>query len=321
MSLLVTGSIGIDTVEAPWGKVVDALGGSSIYFAQAASFFAPVRLVGVVGEDCPPDFLAPLRANAAIDLAGLEVRAGSKTFRWHGRYGDDVNLRDTVSVQLNVLAERSPHIPPAFRDSRHVFLANTHPALQRGLLEQLDDPQFVVADTMDLWIANERPALMELIQRIDGFVLNDQEARQLAGNKSAVLAGLSIAAHVGRRRGDRNPRRGTSRRGGSRGGFLVVKKGEHGSLLFADGQVFALPSFPAQRVIDPTGAGDSFAGAMMGCLASAGKANLATLRRAIAYGTVTASFTLEDFSLKRLLSLTRADIDQRLGLFQKMLRT
>ena len=167
MSLLVTGSIGIDTVESPAGRAQDVLGGSSIYFAYAASFFAPVRLVGVVGDDCPKDFLAPMRANARIDLGGLEVREGSKTFRWHGRYHDDINERDTVDVQLNVLAERGPTIPPAFRDSRFVFLANTHPALQAQLLGQLARPSLVVADTMDQWINGQRAALTSLLARLD----------------------------------------------------------------------------------------------------------------------------------------------------------
>ncbi len=155
MSLLVTGSIGIDTVETPWGKAVDALGGSSVYFAYAASFFSPVRLVGVVGQDCPDDFLKPLHENPRIDMTGLEVRAGAKTFRWHGRYRQDINVRDTVSVELNVLADRPPDIPDPFRDSEYVFLANTHPALQRALLNQLDAPRLVVIDTMDLWMGGE----------------------------------------------------------------------------------------------------------------------------------------------------------------------
>ena len=310
MSLLVTGSIGIDTVEAPWGKVQDALGGSSIYFAQAASFFSPVRLVGVVGDDCPSDFLKPLLENPRIDMAGLERRAGSKTFRWHGRYSEDVNLRDTLAVELNVLAERSPDIPAAFRDSGLVFLANTHPALQRGLLGQLEGRPYVVADTMDLWIDNEKPTLLELIGLLDGFVLNDSEARQLAGDKNTILAGLRLAALVGKARKGR----------GKKAGWLIVKKGEHGSLLFLGEGVFALPSYPARKVVDPTGAGDSFAGAMMGYLASVGRVTPTSLRKAIAYGTVTASFTLEDFSLSGLLSVSREQIDLRLDEYKKMLR-
>ncbi len=298
MSLLVTGSIGIDTVEAPSGTVVDALGGSSIYFAYAASFFTDVRLVGVVGDDCPPDFLKPLRDNPRIDLAGLETRHGSKTFRWHGRYHDDVNIRDTVAVELNVLGEAGPTIPEAFRDSRYVFLANTHPALQLELLSQLAGPRLVVADTMDLWITTEHDALNALLAHIDGLVLNDSEAKLMTGKANVVAAGLEITRRVRR--------------------FVVVKKGEHGSLLFSGDKVCALPSYPAQKVVDPTGAGDSFAGAMMGCLAAADRFDAPALRKAIAVGTVTASIELEDFSLNRFLTTTRADIDARLAEFKEL---
>jgi len=310
MSLLVTGSIGIDTVEAPWGKVVDALGGSSIYFAYAASFLSPVRLVGVVGGDCPPDFLRPLHENPNIDMSGLEVRPGAKTFRWHGRYQQDANVRETVSVELNVLAERSPEIPPGFRDSEFVFLANTHPVLQMELLRQLGRPHLVVADTMDLWIREQREELEELIGRIGGFVLNDAEARQWTGKSDLIEAGLAIVERVGR---------GRERAAEAGGGFLIIKKGEHGSLLFADRQVAALPAFPSRRVTDPTGAGDAFAGGLMGYLAGCGMPWRTSLRRAMAYGTVTASFALEDFSLGRLRQISRSDIDSRLAEFEAML--
>jgi len=300
MSLLVTGSIGIDTVESPFGRVVDTLGGSSIYFAYAASFFSPVRLVGVVGEDCPPDFLGPLHANGRIDMGGLEVRRGSKTFRWHGRYHQDVNIRDTVGVELNVLAERGPTIPPPFRDSRYVFLANTHPALQLELLGQLHHPALVVADTMDLWIQTERETLLNLIGRLDGLVLNDSEAKQITGESNVVAAGLELMGRVRT--------------------FIVIKKGEHGSLLFTGRRVFALPSFPTFCVTDPTGAGDSFAGAMMGHLASCDSADEPTLRRALAYGTVTASIGIEGFSLEKFFQSSRAEIDKRLIAFEDMVR-
>jgi sugar/nucleoside kinase (ribokinase family) len=298
MSLLVTGSIGIDTVESPAGSAVEALGGSSIYFAQAASFFSPVRLVGVVGDDCPTDFLLPLEENPQIDMSGLEVRAGSKTFRWHGRYHDDVNERDTVHVELNVLGEAGPTIPQAFRDSRYVFLANTHPHLQRQLMDQLSDPALVVADTMDLWIRDEREGLMALMMQIDGLVLNDSEAKLLTGKPNIIEAGLAIGRMVRK--------------------FVVIKKGEHGSLLFQDGQTYPMPGYPMTRVVDPTGAGDSFAGAMMGYLASEDQTDAQTLRRAIAYGTVTASIELEDFSLNRLRATTREEIDQRLEEFRSL---
>jgi len=299
MSLLVTGSIGIDTVEAPSGKVADALGGSSVYFAQAASFFSPVRLVGVVGDDCPKDFLRPLHDNPRIDMRGLEVRKGSKTFRWHGRYHEDVNRRDTVAVELNVLAECGPTIPPPFVDSEYVFLANTHPDLQTELLGQLAEPKLVVADTMDLWITTEHDALARLLERIDGLVLNDSEALLLTGKSNIVAAGLECAKRVRR--------------------FVVVKKGEHGSLLLAGGKAYPMAGYPTTEVVDPTGAGDSFAGAMMGHLAAEGRCDLPTLRRAIAYGTVTASFGIEDFSLNRFLRLTRDQIDARTKQFREIM--
>jgi sugar/nucleoside kinase (ribokinase family) len=293
MSLLVTGSIGIDTVETPSGTVVDALGGSAVYFAYAASFFVQkVRVVGVVGGDCTEEFLAPLRANPRIDLSGLEVRPASKTFRWHGRYHQDVNIRDTVAVELNVLAERGPTVPAAFADSRYVFLANSHPDLQRHLLGELTSPALVVADTMDLWIANEPAALDRLLGEVDGLVLNDAEAKALSGRSNLVEAALAVGRRVR--------------------GFVVVKKGEHGSLLVTGGKVCPLPAYPAVRVVDPTGAGDCFAGAMMGYLAAADRSDEAALRTAIAYGTVTASLELEDFSLNRLLRTTRGEIDARL---------
>ncbi len=300
MSLLVTGSIGIDTVESPSGKVQDALGGSSVYFAYAAAFFSPVRLVGVIGDDCPVGFLKPLEDNPQIDMTGLEVRHGAKTFRWHGRYHEDINRRETIAVELNVLAEAAPSIPEAFLDSRYVFLANTHPDLQAEMLSRLTGAKLVVADTMDIWIKSEREGLLRLLGEIDGLVLNDSEAKLLTEEQDVVAAGLRIAAMVH--------------------GFVVIKKGEHGSLLFADGGIFACPAYPAVRVVDPTGAGDSFAGAMMGHLAAAGGADEGTLRRAIAYGTVTASFALEDFSLNRFFEMRRQDIDQRLREFEELTR-
>ena len=298
MSLLVTGSIGIDTVEAPSGMVEDALGGSSVYFAYAASFFAPVRFVGVVGEDCPEDFLKPLADRGKIDLAGLEVRQGSKTFRWHGKYHDDVNQRDTVSVDLNVLGEAGPKISPQFQDSKYVFLANTHPALQIELLAQLDSASLVVADTMDIWINGEREMLVDMLSKIDGLVLNDSEAVLLTGKSNIVQAGIECAAMVKK--------------------FVVVKKGEHGSLLFVDGKVYPLPGYPTQNVVDPTGAGDSFAGGMMGYIAEQDAVDPQTLHKAIAYGTVVASIELEDFSLNRFTEIQRSDIDARFAEFKEL---
>ncbi|NQU76284.1 MAG: sugar kinase [Planctomycetes bacterium] len=298
-AVLVTGSIGIDTVEAPAGRVEDVLGGSAVYFAYAASFFTDVRFVAVAGDDMPEGFLAPLQGQGNIDLKGLEIRAGSRTFRWAGRYHDDVNHRDTLQTQLGVLGEAGPVIPAPFRDSRYVFLANTHPALQAQLLGQLDEPALVVADTMDLWIESERDALEALLGRLDGLVLNDSEARQLTGESNTVVAGQKVARAVKR--------------------FVVVKKGEHGCLLLTGGEVYALPAYPCTKVVDPTGAGDSFAGAMMGHLAAVGSVEPKTLLAGMAYGAVVASLELEDFSLNKLRRISRCDIEARFRQFTQMM--
>ena len=298
MSLLVTGSIGIDTVDTPSASVTDVLGGSAVYFAQAASLFGPVRLVGVVGDDCPADLLTPLRENPRVDLAGLETRAASKTFRWHGRYHEDVNQRDTIDVQLNVLTEKGPDIPSQFRDSRFVFLANPHPTLQDELLDKLTSPELVVADTMNLYIDNDRELLTALMKRVDGFVLNDSEAKLFTGQSNLIKAGFEIARLVKR--------------------FVVIKKGEHGCLLFEGSNVCALPAYPTSKVTDPTGAGDSFAGGMMGYLAANNTVDFSALRKSLGYATVVASFALEQFSLEGLLNITLDDINRRLEEFRSL---
>ena len=297
MSLLVTGSIGIDTIETPAGKRDDVLGGSAVYFAYAASFFAPVRLVGAVGQDCPADVYRVFEGRD-VDASGLETRSGSRTFRWHGSYVRDLNEAVTVNVDLNVLAEHAPTIPASFRDSRYVFLANTHPALQRQMLASVAAPRLVVADTMNLWIQTERPELCKLLSQVHGLVLNDAEARLLTGQRNLIAAARDVMAL--------GPR------------FVVVKKGEHGSLLTtAGGGAFVLPAFPADRVVDPTGAGDSFAGGMMGYLATQGTVSAATLKRAMAYGTVVASYTISDFSLAGLQAASREQIDERYDAFKQ----
>ena len=298
MSLIVTGSIGIDTVETPTGSVEEVLGGSCVYFAAAASFFGPVRVVGAVGDDFPDEHLDVLK-QFDIDLAGLERRQGSRTFRWHGRYQKNMNSRETVSVEPNVLAEAFPPVPTSFRDSRYVFLANTHPAAQLELLEQFPDRKLAVADTMDLWIENERPALQDLLGRIDGLVLNNDEAEQLSNESNLIGAARQIVGM--------GPK------------FVVVKKGEHGALIEQDGARAVLPAYPAEKVVDPTGAGDSFAGGMMGYLAQHGQVSPAAMRRAMAYGTILASFNIESFSLKRLGQISREDIEQRFAEYQQIL--
>lgn len=295
MSLLVTGSIGIDTLETPFGVRNDVVGGSAIYFANAASFFTPVRLVGVVGEDAPISIAQSL-AGRPIDASGLERRSGSKTFRWHGSYLKDLNEAQTLKVDLNVLAEQAPKIPDQFLDSEFVFLANTHPALQQQMLKGLNNVKLAVADTMNLWINNELPELKKLLRMIHGLVLNDNEARMLTGKKNLIEAGRDVLKM--------GPK------------FVIIKKGEHGSLLFMVDELFILPAFPSAHVIDPTGAGDSFAGGMMGYLASQGSFDSCVIRRAMAYGTVVASYTISDFSLDGLRAADRAQIDRRYSQFK-----
>ena len=298
MSLLVTGSIGIDTVETPHGKAADVLGGSAIYFSLSASLFAPVRLVGVVGADFPADRLDIFKGRP-VDLAGVERRAGSKTFRWHGRYVGDMNAAQTLRTDLNVLGEAGPQIPPSFADSQVVFLANTHPALQREALARLKKAKLVVADTMNLWIETTREELLTTLGLVHGVVLNDGEARLLTGRTHLIDAGRRILAL--------GPK------------FVVIKKGEHGAVLTTADDSCVLPAFPTTGVIDPTGAGDSFAGGMLGYLASTGSWGMADLRAAMARGTVMASFTIEGFSYTGLVKATRAAVDERLAALRRIM--
>ncbi len=299
MSLLVTGSIGIDSVITPHGEATEVLGGSAVYFGFAAAAFTPVRLVGVVGEDFPDQF-RDLLASDRIDLAGLETRSGSKTFRWTGKYSPDMNDRETLDVQLNVLGEAGPKVPAAFADSKVVFLANTHPALQRELLAQLDGGCLSVCDTMDLWIETEADELRRTLRAVDGVIINDGEARQLTGKGNLVEAGEAVL--------DMGPR------------FVVIKKGEHGAMLLTADSVTTIPAFPTKNVKDPTGAGDSFAGGMLGYLDQCGQSNTASLRRALVRGTVAASFTIEDFSLNRIREVAADDAEARVEQFTQMLR-
>jgi sugar/nucleoside kinase (ribokinase family) len=292
MSLLVTGSIGIDTVKTPGGIRDNCLGGSAVYFSMTASFFSPVRFVGVIGSDCPFD-LAEVFVNRDVDLTGLEIRAQSKTFRWAGTYHKNMDDRTTDHVELNVLAEAPPKVPEEFKDSKFVFLANTAPVLQQQLLEQIDEPVFVAVDTMNLWIQESFDDLTALLKKIDCLIINEDEARMLADQHNLIRAAQKIL--------DMGP------------SVVIVKKGESGSIMCsADGDIFILPAFPAADVIDPTGAGDSFAGGFMGYLAQTGRTDFETLKTAVAYGTVVASFTIADFSLDGLTSTDRANIDKRL---------
>ena len=295
MSLLVTGSLGIDTVETPFGKRDDVVGGSAVYFSYAASFFTPVRLVGAVGEDAPKSFFDVFKGRD-IDTTGLEIRKGSKTFRWHGSYIKDLNEAVSVQTDLNILGEQGPKIPANFLDSKYVFLANSHPVLQQQLLASLKAPNLVVADTMNLWINVERAELLKLLKQIHGLVLNDGEARLLTEKKNLIEAGREVMKL--------GPK------------FVIIKKGEHGSLLCIGDEVFVLPAYPADKVIDPTGAGDSFAGGMMGYLSTQGTFSAPTIKRALAFGTVVASFTIADFSLAGLQATSRDEIDHRFAAFK-----
>jgi sugar/nucleoside kinase (ribokinase family) len=300
LSLLVTGSIGIDTVKTPYGVSENCLGGSAIYFSMAASFFSHVRLVAVIGSDCPFD-LADVFAGRNVDLAGLEVREKSKTFRWTGSYQGTMDDRKTDYVELNVLAEAPPIVPAAYSDSKYVFLANTAPALQRELLAQVENPTFVAADTMNLWIDQKLNDLRMLLGEIDCLIINADEVRMLADETNLIKATEKVL--------DMGPP------------VLIVKRGESGSMMCnADGEKFIMPAFPASEVKDPTGAGDSFAGALMGYLAQEDRTDFSSLKTAIACGTVVASFTIADFSLEGLNSINKSDIDKRLEILRTVTR-
>lgn len=307
MSLLVTGSIGIDSVVTPHGKADNVIGGSAIYFAWAAAAFTKVRLVGVVGEDFPKEFEQAF-GHPNIDIAGLERRQGSKTFRWTGTYDPTMNEATTLAVDLNVLIERGPKVPPQFADSKVVFLAASHPNLQLELLAQCTAPKLSIADTRDLWINQFKNELIAALKHFDGLVLNDGEARLLTGKVNLVEA-LRDVQKLLKPTGPR---------------IVILKKGEHGCLAAIGdetqiGGTIALPAYPTARVIDPTGAGDSFAGGLLGYLASKDVYDAKTMKQAIAAGTIMASFTIEDFSLGRISTVGQAEIAQRLKDYQSML--
>jgi cytidine kinase len=299
MSLLVTGSVAVDTIESPYGKAPNVIGGSAVHFSFAASYFSPVRLVAVVGDDFPDEFRKTIQSRE-IDVTGLETRKGSKTFRWHGRYEGSMNEAETLEVDLNVLDEEAPSVPDSFRDSRTVFLANTHPTLQRKLLESLNGPRLVVCDTMNLWIIEEREALLETLRRVTGVIINDGEAHLLTESYNMIEAGEKIL--------ELGPK------------FVIIKKGANGAVLITREGADAMPAYPTKAVRDPTGAGDSFAGGLLGYLASQDGIDRQTLRRAMARGTVTASFTVEDFSLRRVQNLSRGELDRRVDEYIRMLR-
>jgi sugar/nucleoside kinase (ribokinase family) len=300
MKLIVTGTIGIDTIYTPAGEHREGvLGGSCAYFAAAASHYGPVRLVAAVGGDFPAEHRATLAKFANIDSSGLEVRPGSRTFRWGGKYAENMDERETLFTELGVLEEAPPAIPPEFADSDCVFLANSHPAVQADLLSRLPAAEFVVADTMDLWINVARDELTALLGKVNGLVLNYDEAELYTGLRNPVSAGQKML--------EAGP------------DFVVVKKGEHGAILVHRDGLSALPAFPTANVVDPTGAGDTFAGGMMAHIAKTGDTSIDGIRRAMAHGTIIASFTIETFSLERLAGITRSQIDQRYAAFARML--
>ena len=298
MPLLVVGSVAFDCIETPTDNRDDVLGGSAVFFSYAASFFSPVRMIGAVGEDWPEEHTALLKRKG-IDTSGLQIIPGGKTFRWRGRYLPNMNDRETIEVHLNVLDEFQPKLGPTHQDCRFLFLGNASPAVQLDVLKQAKNAELTVADTMDLWINIQRDELNELLTKIDGLVLNDAEAKLLAEDENLVRAGHAIRAM--------GPK------------FVVIKKGEHGAMFFSEHEMYVMPAFPTEKVLDPTGAGDSFAGGMMGHLASLGRFDPQALKEALAYGTVTASFTVEDFSLGRLEKLDRSLLDQRLKEYRQML--
>lgn len=292
-SVCVVGSVAIDDVDTPGGSVQNVLGGACSYFSVGASYFAPVNLVGVVGKDFPEADRRFL-VERGINVEGLEETAG-ETFRWHGRYHENMNIRDTLDLKLNVFETFEPKIPASYRGSEFVFLANIQPAVQADVLSQLEAPEYVGADTMDHWINTAPEELRALLSQVDLLSINDSEAMLLAGEANVVRAARKILGM--------GPR------------HLIVKRGEYGALQFSDNEIFAVPAFPLENVVDPTGAGDSFAGGLFGSLAADGEVTSQSLRRAIVYGTVVASYTVEDFGLGRLKEIERSDIDARFRQF------
>jgi sugar/nucleoside kinase (ribokinase family) len=296
MSLLVVGSVALDSVETPFGKANEVLGGSATFFSTSASHFTPVQLVGIVGDDYPVDKLEPLEKRG-VDLAGLE-RAQGRSFRWRGRYRHDLNVAETLETHLGVFSNFSPKIPPQFRNAPYVFLGNIDPRLQLDVLTQVNKPKLVTCDTMNFWIESRRPDLLKLLERVDCITLNDGEARQLTEQNNLVKAAKWIMK--------KGPK------------LVVIKKGEHGAFMFSGDTVFFAPAYPLEEVFDPTGAGDAFAGGFMGYLAKSGDLSEANLRRAVIVGSAMGSFAVEKFSIERLLEIDAKQIAARVADFRKL---
>jgi sugar/nucleoside kinase (ribokinase family) len=298
MSVLIVGSTALDSIKTPREHHPRLLGGSASYASVAASYFAPVKMVGVVGNDFPKPHLQ-LYKKHKIDLEGLQIVAG-KTFHWSGEYEINMNNRRTLATELGVFETFTPHLPVSYQNSQYLLLANIAPGLQLHVLNQMRRPKFVVADTMDLWLNIALPDLMKLLKRVDGFVLNESEAQQLTEEQNLVRAARAI-----HRMGPK---------------YVIIKKGEHGAILSAKGKLFVAPAFPLENVQDPTGAGDSFVGGMMGYLSTAGGSVDAHLRRAILHGTVLASFCCEGFGLKALTAVTKPKISRRFKELERLTR-
>ncbi len=296
MTVLVVGSVALDSVETPFGRADNVLGGSATFFAASASHFAPVQLVGVVGADFPLDQLKPLEQRG-VDLGGLEHAEG-ESFRWRGRYRHDLNTAETLETRLGVFSHFRPKIPPQFRRAPFVFLGNIDPRLQLDVLQQVEKPRLVACDTMNFWIESRRADLIALLAHVDILTVNDAEARQLTEEVNLVRAARWIMA--------RGPR------------HVVIKKGENGAFMFSKDSVFYAPAYPLESVFDPTGAGDSFAGGFIGYLARAGDLSEASLRRAIVYGSAMGSFAVEKFSAARIFEVSMADITARVNEIHKL---
>jgi sugar/nucleoside kinase (ribokinase family) len=296
MSLLVVGSVALDSVETPFGKADEVLGGSATFFSAAASQLTPVQLVGVVGDDYPVDKLKPLEKRG-VDLSGLEHATG-RSFRWRGRYRHDLNVAETLETHLGVFSNFSPKIPLQFRKAPFVFLGNIDPRLQLDVLTQVEKPKLVACDTMNFWIESRRPDLLKLLEHVDCITLNDGEARQLTEHNNLVKAAKWIMA------------KGPT--------LVIIKKGEHGAFMFTKDTVFFAPAYPLEEVFDPTGAGDSFAGGFMGYLARTGDITPTNLRRAVIYGSAMGSFAVEKFSIERLLEIDDKQLAARVADFKRL---
>jgi sugar/nucleoside kinase (ribokinase family) len=298
MSLLVVGSLALDTIETPFGKAERALGGSATYISVAASYFIqPVRLVGVVGGDFPKEDIEFLKEKE-IDIEGLQIIEDEKTFFWHGRYNFDLNSRESLATDLNVFADFDPVIPDQFKRSTYLCLGNINPELQLKVLSQVEKPRLVVADTMNFWIEGKHKALMEVMKLVDVFIINDSEAREIAREANLIKAAKKIQ-EIGPK-------------------TLIIKKGEHGALLFCENDLFAAPAYPLESIYDPTGAGDTFAGGFIGYLAKTEDLSYENMKRAVIYGSTVASFTVESFSLDRIKDLSAFEIKDRFNEFKQL---